>query len=194
MSLEQITAAKKEAQHELEAARNNPKATTSDVARLKSAVKSLQRAEAAKRSDPAGAGRSAHLLYGTARHKTQQYQDTTWAQSMGADSEAEFPIVKPDGSKGRVDHIIYLDGSRQNVLITEYKTDRFDLRTEKGLADRMDEIFDQINGYRFSKQLEDIESSQTLLHIDHRPTTTGYAEYVEERCAEKGVSVIFLDD
>lgn len=200
MSLDQVTAAKKQAQRDLTSARKN-RASAAEVARLQEAVKTLQRAESKKQSETAATSTErlllpaprpgSHLAHGTARHKTLQYEDNRWAESAGLEALAEAPVLKNDGSKGRIDHVVYLDGSHRDVVITEYKTDRFDRHSERQLTRRMDEIVRQIDSYRFAEDLA-IETSQTVLHIDERPTTPGYAEFIEERCAEAGISVIFL--
>lgn len=141
----------------------------------------------------------AYLAHGRARHATQQLQDSQWASEQRLEAKAELTVTRPDGTKGRIDHIVFLDQARQSAVITEYKTDRFDRHTPGSLRDRMDEILSQIDGYRFGElHVGDervlLSESQSVLHIDQRPTRDGYAEYIEDRCAEAGVTVIFLDE
>jgi hypothetical protein len=117
----------------------------------------------------------AHLAHGRARHTTQQLQDSAWASQQQLEAKAELTVTRPDGTKGRIDHIIFLDRAHQSAVITEYKTDRFDRHTPTSLERRMDEILTQIDGYRFSPDL-DLSESHSVLHIDQRPTKDGYAE------------------
>jgi hypothetical protein len=145
------------------------------------------------------------LAHGRARHSTQQLQDTAWAAHQGLEARAEVTVRRSDGTKGRLDHIIFLDRSRESAVITEYKTDRLDRLTPNALSRWIDKTLSQIDGYRFAEQLQlpegdsvvdvdELRETQSCLHIDERPTTPGYAEEVERRCWDAGVNVIFLDE
>jgi hypothetical protein len=137
----------------------------------------------------------AHLQHGKERHEAWRAEQTAWAESVGHEAEAKEVTVEKasSGKPGRIDQVTWIDPDHEGAVITDFKTTRFDKYSEAKLASVLKGYFQQLDDYRFSPTL-DLAESMSYLQIEHRPTTPGYAEYIENACADAGVTVIFLDD
>jgi hypothetical protein len=116
--------------------------------------------------------RGAYLAHGRARHTTLQHEYAAFAKEAGLKDRQEVSVTKPDGRRGFVDHLIYMDQAHREATIIEFKTDRFDNLSPSQLETRIDKHLEQIDSYRFSETLN-LETSMSWLHIDQRPTTPG---------------------
>jgi hypothetical protein len=134
------------------------------------------------------------LAHGQARGRTLAGQQSEDLKKMGAQKVgADFWMQKASGKRGRPDVVGYL--SDRDGIIVENKTDRLDRLTEPELQARTEKYIEQVREYRESTDEKlNFDTTQSFLHFDERPTTPGYAEWVEDRCLDDGIMVVWNDE
>ncbi len=117
-------------------------------------------------------------------------------QQVGMASRSNAYVIKPDGTRGFIDLLTFLDKEGKEAMVHEYKTTRFDRLNETQLHKRVEQYIAQIDSYRFGQigGHTALDVSVAVLHIDVRPTSDGYAEYIENQCLNTGIMVFFDSD